>query len=150
VTYAGEQISSYDRIGVLLRLAHSDWRLGIESALQDAGFGDIRPPHSHVFPFVPEEGIQVSRLARLTHTREQSMAQAVSEMEQMGYLERRPHPRDRRARLVFLTERGQAVQPVAIAAGLQVEARWAGLIGRDDLDTLKGLLRELVTKLRED
>jgi DNA-binding MarR family transcriptional regulator len=58
------------------------------------------------------------------------MAQAVSEMEQVGYVERRPHPRDRRARVVFLTGRGQAVQPVAIAAGLHVEARWARLISR--------------------
>lgn len=142
-------VSSYDRLGVLLRLVHADWRLGIEAALADAGFGDIRPPHSHVFPWVPEEGIQVSQLARLTHVREQSMTQAVREMEAMGYVERRPHPADRRARLVFLTERGKAVQPVATAAGQAVEHHWAALIGQENVDTLKRLTRELVEKLHD-
>ena len=30
----------------------------------------------------------------------------------MGYVQRRPNPRDRRSRLVFLTERGESVRPV--------------------------------------
>ena len=32
-----------------------------------------------------------------------TMAQAVGELEGMGYVERRPNPNDRRSRLVFLT-----------------------------------------------
>jgi len=147
---AEEAVSSYDRLGILLRLVHSDWRLGIEEALTEAGFGDIRPPHSHVFPWVPDEGIQVTQLARVTHVRQQSMTQAVGEMEAMGYVERRPDPADGRARLVFLTERGKAVQPVAIAAGQAVEQRWAALIGQESVDTLKQLTRELVEKLHHE
>lgn len=145
-----EPVSSYDRVGVLLRLIHAHWTLGIDAALHDAGFDGIRAPHASVFPFVPEEGIQVSQLARLTHVREQTMAQAVQELEQMGYVERRPNPRDRRARLVFLTPRGQAVQPVAIAAGQRVEARWAELTSQEDLDSIRGLLQKLVRALEAE
>ena len=63
-----------------------------------------------MFPFVPPEGITVSELAELARVRKQTMAQAVDQLERMGYVERRPNPRDRRSRLVFLTERGAVGQ----------------------------------------
>lgn len=110
-------------LGLLLRLVHQRWTLAVHEALDDAGFGDIRPPHANVFTFVPPEGIQVSDLTRLAHVRKQTMAQAIDELERLGYVERRPDPSDRRGRLVFLTPRGQTVRPMAIAAGLRVLAR---------------------------
>src|SRR6266487_6212076 len=94
-------------IGLLLRLLYQHYAQDIDAALTDAGFGDIRPPHSNVFPFVPAEGIQVSELAQLARVRKQTMAQAVVQLERAGYLERRPDPHDRRARLIFLTAKGQ-------------------------------------------
>src|ERR1700749_3264098 len=99
-------------IGLLLRLAYQHYSHDIETPQPDAGFGDIRPGAANVFPFVPAEGITVSRLAELARVRKQSMAQAVDQLEHMGYVERHPNPRDRRSRLVFLTERGESVRPV--------------------------------------
>lgn len=64
------------------------------------------PRTRNVFPFVPPEGITVSELAELARVRKQTMAEAVEQLERMGYVERQPKPRDRRSRLVFLTERG--------------------------------------------
>ena len=68
-----------------------------------------------MFPFVPPEGITVTELARLARVRKQTMAEAVQQLERMGYVERRANPGDRRSRLVFLTERGAAVRPVTHA-----------------------------------
>ena len=85
-------------IGLLLRLLYQHYSQDIEAALQEAGFGDLRPPHSNVFPFVPADGIKVSELARLARVRKQSMAEAVDQLERMGYVERRPNPHDRRSR----------------------------------------------------
>jgi DNA-binding MarR family transcriptional regulator len=45
------------------------------------------------------------------------MAQSVDQLEQAGYLERRPNPRDGRSRLIVLTERGKAVLPLAAGEG---------------------------------
>ena len=144
----GERVPSHSSLGLLLRLAHQLWSLDVGSALDDAGFGDIRPPHANVFTFVPPEGIQVSKLTQLAHVRKQTMAQAVDELEQLGYVERRPDPRDRRARLVFLTPRGESVQPVAIAAGRQVETRWAELVGPQEIATLRRSLQALLAQLQ--
>jgi DNA-binding MarR family transcriptional regulator len=56
------------------------------------------------------EGAQsVSDLAQSERVRPQSMAQTVSELEQVGLVVRRPDPHDRRRALVELTGEGQTV-----------------------------------------
>lgn len=136
-------------IGLLLRLVYQHYAQDIEAALREAGFGDIRPAAGNVFPFVPAEGITVSRLAELARVRKQSMAQAVSHLEETGYVERRPNPRDHRSQLVFLTERGASVPPVTHAAAERVEKRWAELTSPAELEALRASLVNLVTKLRD-
>src|SRR5256885_12533656 len=145
-----ERISAHAALGLVLRLLHQQWVQAIHAALDDAGFGDVRPSHANVFTFVPAAGIQVSELTQLAHVRKQTMAQAVEELEQLGYVERRPDPNDRRARLVLLTSRGKAVPPIAIVAGREVEARWAELIGTRKLETLRRSLHALLTQLQSE
>jgi DNA-binding MarR family transcriptional regulator len=135
-------------IGLLLRLLYQHYAQDIDAALSQAGFGDIRPPHANVFPFVPPEGISVSELADLARVRKQTMAQAVEQLEGMGYVERRPNPHDRRSRLVFLTERGASVKPVTHATAARVEEDWAGLTSPEELEALRATLLHLLAKLR--
>jgi DNA-binding MarR family transcriptional regulator len=134
-------------IGLLLRQVSQHYSQAIDAALRQAGFGDIRPSAGNVFPFMRPEGIAVSELAELAHVRKQTMAQAVDQLERTGYVERRPNPRDRRSRLVFLTERGASVPPVTHAAAERVEEHWAQLLDPEGLDALKAALRELLEKL---
>jgi DNA-binding MarR family transcriptional regulator len=136
-------------IGLLLRLVYQHYSQDIDAALREAGFGDIRPGAANVFPFVPPEGITVSRLAELARVRKQSMAQAVDQLEASGYVERRPNPRDQRSRLVILTDRGRSVPPVTHAAAQRVEERWAELIGPAEFDALRASLQRLLTELRD-
>jgi DNA-binding MarR family transcriptional regulator len=135
-------------IGLLLRLLHQNYAQDIETALSDAGFGDLRPAHANVFPFVPPDGVSVSDLAQLARVRKQTMAEAVDQLEGMGYVERRPNPGDRRSRLVFLTERGAAVKPVTHATAARVEERWAALTSPEELEALRALLLRFLTELR--
>ena len=136
-------------IGLLLRLVYQQYAQDIEAALREAGFGDIRPAAGNVFPFVPAEGITVSRLAELARVRKQSMAQAVSHLEETGYVERRPNPRDHRSQLVFLTERGASVPPVTHAAAERVEKRWAELTSPAEFEALRASLLRLLSELRD-
>lgn len=137
-------------IGLLLRLLYQHYAQDIDTALHAAGFDDIRPPHANVFPFVPPEGITVSGLAERARVRKQTMAQAVEQLERLGYVERRPNPKDRRARLVFLTERGAAVRPVTHGAAEGVEARWAELTSPAEQEALRASLLRLLTELRRE
>jgi DNA-binding MarR family transcriptional regulator len=135
-------------LGLLLRLIYQHYAQDIEAALREGGFDDIRPAAANVFPFVPPEGITVSGLAELARVRKQTMAQAVDQLERAGYVERRPNPRDRRSRLVFLTGRGASVPPVTHAAAARVEERWAELTSPGEVEALRASLLRLLTELR--
>jgi DNA-binding MarR family transcriptional regulator len=136
-------------IGLLLRLLYQHYAQDIDASLREAGFGDIRPAHANVFPFVPPEGISVSGLAELARVRKQTMAQSVDQLEGMGYVERRPNPRDGRSRLVFLTRRGESVKPVTHATAERVEERWAEMTSPKELEALRTSLLRLLTELRD-
>jgi DNA-binding MarR family transcriptional regulator len=141
---------AHPALGLLLRLLYQHHAHNIEAALRAAGFGDIRPAHANVFTFVPPEGMSVSGLAELARVRKQTMAQAVDELDRMGYVERRPNPRDRRSRLVFLTERGESVKPVTHATAERVEQRWAELTSPEELAALRAALLRLLTELKAE
>ncbi len=136
-------------IGLLLRLVYQHYAQNIDAALREAGFGDIRPSAANVFPFVPPEGITVSRLAELARVRKQSMAQAIDQLERTGYVERRPNPHDHRSQLVFLTQRGASVPPVTHAAAERVEERWAQLTSPAEFEALRASLLRLLAELRD-
>src|SRR5260221_2489341 len=136
-------------IGLLLRLVYQHYAQNRDAAPRQAGFGNLRRAAANVSPFVPPEGITVSRLAELARVRKQSMAQAVDQLERTGYVERRPNPRDHRSRLVFLTDRGASVPPVTHAAAERVEERWAQLTSPSEFQALRASLLRLLTELKD-
>jgi DNA-binding MarR family transcriptional regulator len=131
-------------VGLLLRLAAQQWGTDMDAALRTEGVEGLTPAHATVIPFVPPEGIQIGELARLAKVRKQSMAQSVDLLTASGYVTRRPDPGDRRASLVFLTEKGRALWPVSHRAGRRVEADWATRVGSDDLEHLRRTLIDLL------
>ena len=135
-------------LGLLLRLLNQHYNADVHEALRAHGFGDIGASHSNVFVFVPAEGIAISELARLARVRRQSMTQAVRELASAGYVELRDNPADRRSKLVLLTDRGQAVGPVAVEAGRRVEESWAALTSHEQVESLRAALTELLVTLR--
>jgi DNA-binding MarR family transcriptional regulator len=137
-------------MGLLLRLLYQLYSLEIQGALRSAGFEDINPAAANVFTFLTPEGATVSELANLSHVRKQTMAQTVEQLEQSGYVERRPNPSDRRSQLVFLTARGKRVPTVTHKAAAAVEKRWARLSGTDELESLRASLSGLLTRLTDE
>lgn len=139
-----EEPSHHASLGLLLRLAHQQWTLAVETKLAEEGFDDIKPHYANIFTFVPPEGMQVTQLTELAHVRKQSMTQTVEELEKLGYVERRPDPGDKRGKLVFLTERGRKVSPIARAAGRLVDQHWAELTSPEEIEALRRALRSVL------
>jgi DNA-binding MarR family transcriptional regulator len=131
-------------IGLLLRLAAQQWGTDMDVALQGYGITGLTPAHATVIPFVPAQGIQIGELARRAKVRKQSMAQSVELLTATGYVTRRPDPHDRRANLIFLTDKGRALRPASRDAGERVEEDWAAVVGRDDLERLRRTLIRLL------
>jgi DNA-binding MarR family transcriptional regulator len=65
----------------------------------------------------------------------------LDELQQQGYIERRPDPDDRRVRLLAITESGRAVKDAAQAAIQRGEERWLGTLSAEDRSVFLRVLR---------
>ena len=128
-------------IGALLRDLLMTIEQRIDQRMADAGYGDLRSTHGKVFQFIGD-GCTVTELAKRAMLTRQSLSELVDYLEPRGYLERVPHPTDRRARIVRLTARGRATLPVALAAIREVETEWEQTLGRRRMEQQRqGLVR---------
>ena len=63
-----------------------------------------------------QDGLTQSELVRRLDVEKATMANTLARMERDGLIERRPSPDDRRARLIFVTDRARRLQGAAMAA----------------------------------
>jgi DNA-binding MarR family transcriptional regulator len=113
---------------------------GISAGVRARGFDDLRPAHGFTFARLAPGGATITQLAEHLDVTRQAAAQLVDELTAKGYVERRPHPDDGRARLIMLTEKGWACTRAADAAMADTVRPWAAALGerrmlalRDDL-----------------
>ena len=139
----GESRDARPNIGILLRGPFQEIVSRIASGLAEAGFDDIRPAHTTVFQHIKAEGSRLSELAESAQLTKQSMGYLVDYLEEHEYVERRPDPTDRRASLIFLTERGWAEVREALSIIAAIEQEWAGRLGKQRLEQLRELLTAL-------
>ncbi|MFJ6916521.1 MarR family winged helix-turn-helix transcriptional regulator [Streptomyces sp. NPDC101133] len=106
------------------------------------GFEGVRPAHGFAFTRLAPDGATVTDLAVHLGMTKQAASQLVEDLVRRGYVERRPHPGDARARLVVLTESGWACTRAAEEAAAEVVGAWADVLGEDGVRALRnGLLR---------
>ncbi len=115
--------------------------------LRAAGYGDVRPAHYAVFRYLEDDGSRVTELAEVAGMTKQSMGELVAYLEERGYIERRPDPRDGRAKIVVLTEKGQRGIEAAAERIAEIEAELARWMGRERLEGLIGSLADLTAVL---
>ena len=139
----GESRDERPNIGILLRGPFQEIVRRVAEGLTEAGFDDIRPAHTAVFQHIKAEGSRLSELAERAQLTKQSMGYLVDYLEQHGYVERRADPTDRRASLIFLTERGWAEVREALDIIADVEKKWARQLGKQRMEQLRELLTEL-------
>jgi DNA-binding MarR family transcriptional regulator len=116
-------------------------RRRFHKALEPEG---LHPRHFGVMTMLAAHpGMSQHQLHEKTAIDPSSMVAVIDELETRGLAERRPDPADRRARQVFLTERGeQTLQRIrGLAAGLQRE--FFGTLTAEERKTLHALLRKL-------
>jgi DNA-binding MarR family transcriptional regulator len=130
-------------LGLLLR---EPYRIGSEELhrrIAERGHPDVRAPHGNVLEYLDAGGTSVSELARRAAMTKQSMADLVTHLERHGYVERVPDPRDRRAKLVRATAKGDEVYAIAREVVAELEAEWGKRMGRAKMRQLRALLEEL-------
>ena len=119
---------------------------GIQAGGAARGFGDVRPAHGYAFVRLAPDGATIGELAEYLGFTKQAASQLVDELVRKGYVERRPHPTDARARLVVLTERGWACTRAADAAAADTVAPWIAELGPERFHTLVADLARLAPR----
>jgi DNA-binding MarR family transcriptional regulator len=128
---------------VLLLGAASALVEGINENVRARGFADIRPAHGFAFVRLAPDGATVVELAEHLGVTKQAASQTADELVRKGYVERRPHPTDARARLLTLTDRGWACTRAADEAATAVLQPWADALGPNQLAVVRSALSRL-------
>jgi len=115
----------------------------LHDRLGKLGYAEIRPAHGCVFGNMQPHGVRLTDIAERSRITKQSVGEIVTNLEELGYVERIPDPADRRAKLVRLTSLGQEVQDAARVTFAQIEAEWGERIGKKKVAALRAALEEL-------
>lgn len=135
-----------DRIGRLLSLAYGRWQAETYEQLGESGFPDIRPAYSPIFRLVAPEGSRTVELAAQAGMTKQSMGYLVDALAKSGYVELVSDPQDGRAKLVRLTERGNAAHRKLVKLSRSLESDLAERIGSDRVEILRETLLAIVDR----
>jgi DNA-binding MarR family transcriptional regulator len=107
---------------------------------------DITPAQFRALRAARRRGeLRLSELSGLLHIAARSTTEVIDALEARGLVSRRPHPDDRRAILVAVTDQGQSVlDAITKARGTEVERAFDRLTPADRSD-----LARILAKLRQ-
>jgi DNA-binding MarR family transcriptional regulator len=103
-----------------------------------------------VFGAIDWGGTRLTELAARANMTRPSMIELVDELQNMGYLERRPDPSDGRAKLIRLTHKGRRILTEALRAVEDIERGYAEAVGAQRFDALVATLQALLDAQSED
>lgn len=138
-------------IGQLLVQMTRLFRKDLFARLGDqAGLAGIRPSHLHVFANMVGGGRRLTELADAASMSLSSMQELVDDLERRGIVERQPDPRDGRAKLIVLTEKGLAALAPAGSIIEALEREYASRIGEQRFEEMCLALDALIDDLLDD
>lgn len=127
-------------IGRYLLAAQRQFTTRWYQRLVDLGYADLRPAHGRIFQFIDDDGSNLVELAERAQLTKQSVAELVQQLEAAGYLERVPDPRDKRAKLIRTTDRGEKLFVVTWTIISEIEADWTQRLGVAGMDSFRHAL----------
>jgi DNA-binding MarR family transcriptional regulator len=134
-------------VGQLLGRLLREFRAELSAPAAEHGYADMRQPHLHIFGNVGIDGIRLTDLAARAQLSLATTSDLVSQLQQLGYLERRPDPSDRRAKLIFPTRRGRQALDDAGDRVAEIEQDWRELLSPGRFDAMCRTMQDLLDGL---
>jgi len=134
-------------IGQLLAWLLCEFRAELSAPAAEHGYADMRQPHLHIFGNVGIDGIRLTDLAARAQLSLATTSELVSQLQQLGYLERRPDPHDQRAKLIFPTRRGRQALDDAGDKVAEIEEHWRELLSPGRFDAMCRTMQDLLGQL---
>jgi DNA-binding MarR family transcriptional regulator len=127
-------------IGQLLGRLLRQFRAELFAPAAQRGYRDLREPHLQIFGNLGVDGVRLTDLAARAQLSLAATSELVNDLQSLGYLERRPDPSDRRAKLILPTRRGRQALDDAGNRVAEIEQHWALLLEPDRFaDTCRAL-----------
>ena len=104
----------------------------------------IKPNHSAVFAQLGPSGARLTELAAGAGMTPQAMGEIVDELESLGYVVRNPDPRDRRAKLITMTDKGREALAAAERTIIGLEQDIVAVLGERGHQQLREMLAALL------
>ncbi len=145
----GRGANALPPVAALLRRPSVWVRHQVMEELRRAGYTDVLPAHLGVFQYPGPDGMRPGVLATRTRSSKQAMNHLLHQLETAGYLRRESHPRDRRTRVVRLTDRGWEVAQAITATCLRIEESWLAALGEQPYAEMRSALLGLEKVLDE-
>lgn len=134
-------------VGQLLVRLLREFRDDLAAPRAGAGYGDVREVHFQIFGNIRMGGIRLTELADRAQLSLAAASELVNDLEDLGYLTRRPDPDDGRAKLIDLTKRGRALMADAGGRVADIERRWSKLVGARDFAHMTRTMQRLLDEL---
>jgi DNA-binding MarR family transcriptional regulator len=139
-----EEFRQQQPFGRLLIRAHRAFLSGTTTKLEALGYTGLGGTPGVLIAQLDPDGTRLTVIAERLGITKQSASQIVTDLETRGYVQRLADPTDRRASLVRFTERGWQFCQDANRVRLELEAEYETTLGTDAMQTLRGLLEELL------
>jgi DNA-binding MarR family transcriptional regulator len=134
--------SSSKHIGQLLRDGLDLFERELADRMPPIDGIRTRPTHNAVLRYLDRDGTHASELARRSGLTRQALSLIVAELEQMGVVERRDDPNDKRAKVITYSERGRAGFDRSRAVIAAIDDDFRDAVG-EDYDALRRGLEAL-------
>lgn len=107
---------------------------------------DLTPQQFSLLAFLwIEDGLSQTTLSHKTQIDRTTIGGLVDRLEKLGLVKRLPHPEDRRAYRICLSERGKELEGELCAIAARVTGRFLAPLSADERETLRTILRKLRT-----
>ncbi|MBF8188252.1 winged helix-turn-helix transcriptional regulator [Nonomuraea sp. K274] len=114
--------------------------------LAEQGHPGLRPRHGAVLAYLDEEGSRATDLAAQSGQHKQVIGTLVDELVELGYVERRPDPADRRAKLIVPTAQGLDHMARSDAILAEMEAAHALAVGEQAYADFKKVFQQVTER----
>lgn len=130
----------------LFAVAYRSLIMDLHAELRVRGWSDVRPAYGFVLIALQSGPTTSGALSDLLGITKQATSKLVKGMADAGYLTRTIGVVDSRERPLVLTDRGIDLLGVVEEIYVDLEARWAGVIGADELERLRQGLTAALTE----
>lgn len=127
----------------LLLVPQQDLTNQIDARIEKLGFPSLRPAQAQLLALVEAGGLRLTDLVGAMKLPKQTLGDMIDDLETQRLVERYPDPEHGVIKRVRLGPRGKALAAEVRKVSDVTETKWAQVIGKGKMKTLRSLLEEL-------